>query len=368
MIQLAIALFLSPGALPGALLQESESSAGPPASDRIRIEARIDELTQPVVDSKRALSVVVGVLQPDGSRYFRCFGRVKPDGEGKPDENSVYEIGSITKVFTGLLLADAIEDGLVELEDPIKRFLPEEVVIPEDEPPVLLWHLVTHTSGLQRMPGNRPLDPTNPFAKYDDEALYEFLEDYVLDSDPGDRYAYSNLATGLLGHLIARTRTAGNFDALLVDRICKPLQLEDTRAVTPDEWIPRLAAPSGPRNTPRTSWDFDVLAGCGAVRSTAADMLRFAEYQLGRENPRSKAISRSHQMLHRFGEKPSGVAYGWHIQPDGTTLFHNGGTGGYASMMAIDVPGRRAVIVLSSSADRIVDQIGNQVMEVMKGD
>src|SRR5262249_20556032 len=151
-------------------------------------------------------------------------GRLAEDNDRHPDEDTIFEIGSITKVFTGLLLAEMVERGLVKLDDPIQKYLP--VPVPQE---ITLLHLATHTSGLPcDPPGWKPRNNNNPFADYGTKELYAFLSSWRLEREIGTRYSYSNLGMGLLGHLLS-LRVNMSFEDLVTRRICDPLGMDDTR-------------------------------------------------------------------------------------------------------------------------------------------
>ncbi len=253
----------------------------------------------------------------------------------------------------------------MSLDDPIASLLPDTLALPAEEPPLHLRHLVTHTSGLPRIPdGFRPANPQNPYADYDVPKLYSYLEGYVLNSPPGERYAYSNLGVGLLGHLLCRARALPNYEELLVSRVCRPLGLSDTRVVPEDAARARLAAASGPNNVPLCAWDLDALAGAGAIRSTTGDLLRFAAAEIDPDaTPLRRALRRSHERLFSLGADGSAVAYGWHVGKGGRTLWHNGQTGGFHALLLIAPAERAAVAILASSASGKIDEIGTKILK-----
>ncbi|MBI4881230.1 MAG: beta-lactamase family protein [Planctomycetes bacterium] len=343
----------------GVLPASPQEEAAPRA-----LEELIDSLAAPLIEQREALGLVVGVLQ-NGEESVHGYGRVTHDGDSAPDGATLYEIGSITKVFTGLLLADAVEEGLVGLDDPIARHLPDTLRLPAEEPPVLLRHLVTHTSGLPRIPdGFRPENPQDPYAGFGVAELYSYLEGYVLDAPPGERYAYSNLGFGLLGHVLCQARALPDYEQLLLSRVCRPLGLNDTRVALNDSMRARFAAASGPNSRPLTPWNFDALAGCGAIRSTVRDLLLFAALQLDPDRtPLARAIRRSHERLFSLAADGSAVAYGWHVGEGGRTLGHNGQTGGFHALLLIAPAERAAVAILASSTSGKIDEIGVQILK-----
>ena len=179
-------------------------SASPTDSDIREILAnRIDR-------QKQSVGIVIGVIDANGRRIV-SHGSLEKDDKRPLDGDTVFEIGSITKVFTALLLTEMAQKGEVRLDDPIAKYLPATVKVPErGGRQISLVDLATHTSGLPRMPANfRPKDPANPYADYTDEQLYSFLSSYDLIRDVGLKFEYSNLGFGLLGQGLAQRAGTG---------------------------------------------------------------------------------------------------------------------------------------------------------------
>ncbi len=161
---------------------------------------------QPVIDAGLVPGAVVGIYEGGQATVF-SFGQLSEKSPSAPDGDTVFEIGSISKVFTGILLADAIERGKVKLDDPLSEHLPEGVESPRhDGDEILLWHLSTHTSGLPRIPTNMDANSDNPCKAYDTKTLWEFVGHVRPATKPGQNYAYSNLGAGLLGTLRTERR------------------------------------------------------------------------------------------------------------------------------------------------------------------
>src|SRR5215467_7311064 len=195
-----------------------------PGNDEIReiLVKRIDQ-------QKQAVGIVVGVIEPTGRRVV-AYGNLA-NGDPRPlDGDTIFEIGSISKVFTSLLLADMVRRKEVSLDDPAARYLPEHVRMPErNGKSITLLDLSTHTSGLPCVAGNpKPKDPANLYAGYTVNDLYEFLSSYTLQRDPGSEFEYSNLGAGLLGHLLAYC-AGTDYESLIRMRITAPLGMPDTR-------------------------------------------------------------------------------------------------------------------------------------------
>src|ERR1700733_12200103 len=190
----------------------------------------------------QSVGIVVGVIDR-GERRVITYGHLEK-GDTRPlNGDTIFEIGSETKVFTSLLLADMVQRGEVALGDPVAKYLPTGTKMPErNGRSITFVDLATHTSGLPRLPANMsPKDPANPYADYSVEQLYQFLATYQLTRDIGSEYEYSNLGGGLLGHVLA-LRARMTYEALVESRICTPLEMNSTRISLSPEMKSRLAA------------------------------------------------------------------------------------------------------------------------------
>ena len=322
------------------------SAQEPPAIDAITRGALTSR-----VDGRHTVGIEVGLATPDG-RAFAAHGSVAAGG-AEPSRDTVFEIGSITKVFTALLLADMVERQEVALDDPVSKYLPPSVTVPgRDGRAITLADLTTHTSGLPRIPSN--MDATsldNPYAGYDTAKLYAFLSTCQLPRVPGTQWEYSNLGAGLLG--VALTRRAGmSYEELVKTRILDPLGMKSTAITLTAETRRRLATPHDEGLTPVSLWDLNALAGAGALRSTAEDLLTFAAANAGLiETPLRKAMERM-RTFRRPGRTPQvEQAMGWIvIKPTGSEIFmHDGGTHGFRSSIVVDPTNRRAAVAWANA-------------------
>src|SRR5262249_23511305 len=230
-------------------------------------------LIKRVDQQKQAVGIVVGVIEPAGRRVVP-YGNLANGDPRTLDGDTIFEIGSVSKVFTSLLLADMVSRKEVALDDPAAKYLPEHVKMPERSgKSITLLDLSTHSSGLPRLPNNlRPKDPRNPYAGYSVDDLYQFLSGYSLPRDPGSEFEYSNLGGGLLGHVLA-CRAGTDYESLIGIRITRPLSMPDTRITLSSSMKKRMATGHNALLAPVLNWDFPSLAGAGALRSTANDML-----------------------------------------------------------------------------------------------
>ena len=331
-----------------------------PGDDEIRqiLVNRIDE-------QKRSVGIVVGVVEREGRRVV-AHGQLATDDPTNVDADTVYEIGSITKVFTAILLADLVGEGAFELETPVQRLLGEDVTVPtRNGTEITLEHLSSHSSGLPRLPDNmRPANAANPYADYTVAQLYEFLSSYELERDIGAEVEYSNLATGLLGHALAVSQET-DYEALVSERLLEPLGMSDTSTTLAESQQERLAIGHSVQLRPVANWDLPTLAGAGALRSTVNDMLTFVEANLGlHESPLQVAMAETHAPRRDFPGPDMQIGLGWVIRGGhGRELhWHNGGTGGYRSFLGFDLESKTGVVVLSNSGDS-VDDLGFHLLD-----
>ena len=338
-----------------------------PAAD---LADQVDKLAEPYIESDTIVGMTVGIIKGDQT-LVRGYGHVSTDDSAVPDGKTIYEIGSVSKVFTSLLLADAMVDGRVSLVTPVQDLLPEGVTLKQRDErlPIRLWHLSTHTSGLPRLPDNMtPADPNNPYAEYDRKKLIEFLGSYEPRKRPLEEMAYSNLGLGLLGELLAMDRDT-DYESLIVDRISKPLGMNDTKITLTDAEKKRLAAPHIEGGAPGFAWDLNAMAGAGALRSDVDDMLKFARAQL---HPPKSPLGSAIDIAWTVQQKPIAkddftVGLGWNIARDGSTRWHNGQTGGFHSAVFINRKLDAAVVILTNTATMEVDVLAEQLMRMLAG-
>lgn len=360
--------------LSAALLTASATSVfaagvGPAPAQEDALHTLVSQQVVPLVDAQIIPGCVVGVWR-DGERRFFGFGGIHADGSGPaPDENTLYEIGSITKVFTAVLLAEMAQSGEVALDTPIAELFPPGRRAPQrGEEPILLWHLAAHASGLPGMPGNmQPINADDPYEGYTLELMYDFLDGVRPARAPGAGYEYSNLGSGLLGRLL-EAKAGMPWHELTADRIFEPLGMSDSVVLADDAIEARIARPSAEGLMSSRWGGLDALAPCGAIVSSAADVLRFAAENIepsAPDGPLARALAASHEP--RFTDPATGqvVALGWHLAGDGETLWHNGMTGGYSSMLLVNKAARTAVVVLSNGAAFATTDAGDRIMRAL---
>jgi CubicO group peptidase (beta-lactamase class C family) len=277
-------------------------------------DAEIKTLLKDCIDGdKLGVGLVVGMVDSNGTRVM-SYGKVD-NGSTNQEINgdTLFEIGSITKVFTRLLLYDMISRGEMHMDDPVQNYLPASVRMPTwHGKQITLWDLVTHTSGLPREM-NRPCNV---------EQLYAFLASLKLRREPGEQFEYSNIGFGLLGHVIA-LKAGQDYETLVRERICRPLHMDSTAITLTPALKARRAVGHTPANRSASYIGLQGLPGYGALFSTANDMLKLASAKQG--------FTPCQQML--FVKRAAN---------------HNGGTYGFSTMLAFEFKPRRALVVLSN--------------------
>jgi D-alanyl-D-alanine-carboxypeptidase/D-alanyl-D-alanine-endopeptidase len=353
------------------LLTTSPSVQSPSSSDRA-----IHSMLQELVKNHGIRGIVVGLVDQAGTRRVFAYGNPGPNALPLAGD-SVFEIGSMTKVFTGILLADMVQRGDVELATPVADLLPPHVRVPSRNGKVItLFDLTTHFSGLPFLPTNLAAGDRGPFGDYTVSHLYEFLSRYELQRDPGDTFEYSNVAVGLLGHALS-LRAGTTYEALVSDRILRRLGMAHT-AVTFTPWMKdHLVQGHNRAGKPVASWDFGALPGMGGLRSTMNDMLTFAAASLSQERTDLKLAMRdSHRGLRPTGEVPAypgmrsafrqgRVGFNWFISRPGERriTWTVGLTGGCSSFLGLDMEARRAVVVLTNTGLNNVDYVGFHLLD-----
>lgn len=305
-------------------------------------------------------AMVIGLIDEHGSRVFS--GGKLGNGSGKEvDGDTIFEIGSVTKVFTALLLLDSVRRDEVKLNDPVAQYLPKRVKVPSFEgKQITLQNLAAQDSGLPWHPDNltKVKEPTlvelrDAANAYTVEDLYRFLSEYRLANSPGTTFQYSNAGMALLGHAI-ELKTGSDYESLVVDRICQPLAMHSTRITLIDDQKTRLARGHWADGTPGENVKFQAQKPAGSLLSTGNDLLKFLEANLGFGDSHLTPIMKQSLVIRhtdhvRFGK----TAMPWFDErmynPPGTEILAHGGGGyGYLAFIGLEKRQRRGVVVLTS--------------------
>jgi CubicO group peptidase (beta-lactamase class C family) len=307
---------------------------------------------------EKRFGIVVGIINQEGSKIL-SYGKLSKDGP-EVDGDTVFELCSVTKVFTAILLADMVERGEVGLNDPIDKYLPESVKIPTwNGKKITLLHLATHTSGLPNTPKiSSPRENKPGYVDYSVDQLYDFLSNYTLTREIGSKYQYSNLGMGLLGHVLS-LRAGKPYRALIIERICQPLGMKSSRFKLSTALRSRLAQGHYlDGQVPHKHQIPPLLSGAGGLRSTANDMLKFLAANIGLlKPPLYTAMQKTHagQKSIKGDELTIGLAWFVIREDDLHILLHGGERPGYRSFIGFDLQKKTGVVVLSNSAQIIMD-------------
>jgi CubicO group peptidase (beta-lactamase class C family) len=352
----------------GALLLAGLLSACTPPERHFPAEPELTALLETRVRERRAVGIAVGVLEADGSATMAFAGSAGV-GARPLGRRSGFEIGSITKTFTGVLLAEMVRAGEVRYDDPVSRYLPGGVRVPSLKGrEITLLDLATHHSGLPGVPDNMtPADPYNPYADYSVAQMYAFLSGFTPEREAGAAYQYSNIGFGLLGHALSRAAGSG-YDELVRERILGPLRMDGTAIGLRGELMVKGHDKQG-EIVPY--WDLPTLAGAGAFRSNLDDLMRFLAASL--RAPKTE-LERSIRATHtaqrtvtdttanRIGISAMGI--GWQIRSRGgsSVVWKDGGTAGFQTFIGFD-PERRIGVVVLSNTNIEVDDIGFHLLD-----
>lgn len=304
------------------------------------------------IDSQYSVGTMVVFFENGKEEYF-SYGFTNTTDNKPVTPKSVFEIGSVTKTFTSLLLADLVVKGKVKLTDPVQMYLPDSVHIPVfNEKRITFADLASHTSGLPRTPDNfKPRDWSNPFIDYEVRDMYNFLNQYKLKRDVG-QYEYSNLGVALLAHTL--TLISGkSYEKMLSEIICKPLNMNETG--TSNESVYLTSPHLGTK--PISHWDMDVFTGAGAIRSNAEDLLKYIKAEMGISPTKLEvAMKLTQRPLHDVMPNIK-VGLGWQILTSNNDeiIMHGGATGGYRTSISFSKKKKKAIIILNNSGQSTDD-------------
>ena len=347
-----------------------------------KITDKLKETIQSLVNNNKTnAAIVVGLVDPNGTQFYG-YGNMSNANPITVDKDTIFAIGSITKVFTTILLADMVNSGLVNLDDPIEKYFPPSVKAPTyNGQKITLENLATHTSGLPEFPGSHCVSNFNGTddedsiqarlffiecdKNYTFDQLYQDLSNTTLTSEPGLKFEYSTFGISLLGHILA-LKSGISYDRLLEEKILNVLGMNSTSIVLSDAQKSRLAI--GHLNGQELPfWNTSrPIAPAGGLHSSVADMLKFASANLGLIDTKiNTAMKESHIIIHdsRLGKAFSNnytayVSLGWIIATDfGIQIVeHNGETAdGYNSFIALNTSKERGIVIIASASSIDID-------------
>lgn len=284
------------------------------------------------------------------------------------DDRTRFQIGSITKTFTGTLLAQMVLAGEVKLDDPIQKYLPAGVRAPSYQgTPITLLSLAEQNSGLPRLQSNLDLSPetlSNPYASYTTGMLYDALNRLKLARKPGTQYEYSNFGVTLLGQVLANAAHSTYAD-LLEERVLRPLGMNDTVVVGSVSSRANLVAGFAVDGSPAVPWDFGTLGSAGAIESDLHDMTIYLRANMAApDGVLGKAMELAQEPHWTYEENgmPNKIGLLWMTSPISGDTWHNGETGGYHADISFNKSAGVGVVLLTNTARMIVDQIAAHIL------
>ena len=352
------------------LLASAKWAAASPPTPILADEAIRQMLSTRVDVQKQATGIVVGVIDSKGPHII-SYGTMGLNDKRSVNGDTVFDIGSITKVFTALLLADMAQRGELRLDDPAAKYLDaKRVKVPERAgKQITLADLATHTAGLPLRPTNLvSKNPNDKYRGYTADLMYECLSSFALPTDIGTKYEYSNLGYGLLGHVLEK-RMGATYSELVESRITQPLEMKDTRIDPTPAMKSRMAVGYNHELTPiPNEWRFGVLQSAGAFSSTANDLLKFLAAFLGyKQVPLLPAMRSMLDIRRPGGMQPSTqIALAWNVYIDGgqEVVWKNGSVGGYRSFIGFDPKVRIGVVALANAQTAVgADDIGLHLLD-----
>ncbi|MGN6415867.1 MAG: serine hydrolase [Pseudobacter sp.] len=337
---------------------------------KTELDKEVDSIAMTYISTAGTVGMSIGVLK-DGKEYFYDYGEASKTLHEIPDANTIFELGSITKTFTATIVACAIGEKKIKLDDPVNKYLPDSIPpLQFNNRMVTFKDLLNHTAAFPRMPSDyqdEKMDE-NGITIYPVDKFFSFLKNLKLTREPGLKHEYSNAGFSLASTIMQRMYNM-SYEELVNKFIAQPLGMRDTRV-----WIrPQDSAHYAKGYREDGSLHFyrnlpPFYQGAGGLRSTASDMLKYAAAQWGTSDKKlNKAIRLTHDTTFRDNKFSLGMAWIYVKNGDRQMMFHNGATGGFRSYLGVDPEKKVAVIILVNAAVG-VDQQGSTMMRYLTKD
>jgi CubicO group peptidase (beta-lactamase class C family) len=342
--------------------KESKAKAASNNPLETDLDKIVDSVARTYIDKENTAGMSIGVIR-DGKTYFYHYGEMDKSAKKMADNNTFYEIGSITKTFTGILLAHAVLEKKIDLETDIRKYLLEEYPnLQFKNNPILIKHLANHTSGIISFPSldimtQKGYDAKNPYKHYTSNMVLAYLHKVKLDTVPGFKSNYSNFATGLLGIILEKTYKMSYAD-LVKKYITNPLSMKATKIVLNEEEEKIFAKPYTENGNLTSHWDITGLGAAGAIRSNIVDMLQYAKANMSASD---EAMALSQKPTFKQGAmSETGLYWQLNINKKGQLItWHNGGTGGFSTFCGFIKEKNIAVVILANSENNVTQTAMN---------
>lgn len=350
------------------------------AQDRANLQKQIDKIIH--YDTEIKLSetpgFIIGVKYQDSIFYFG-YGSISKDSKQVPDENTIFEIGGLTKTFTSSLVSILVDEGKMNFETPLNDYL-SAAEKNEETQQITIDQLLTHTSRLPRMPlefGVKEIEENNPYAHYTKQDLMEFYKEYIplepkkkrkRKKKNKDNYSYSHLNYALAEVAIESSQNT-SFDKLLTDKILAPINLTDTRIELSENQKKRLATGYTTSGQSTPPWTFQSFKASEGLKSTAKDLIKYAEVHMGESHSRlTKAFYATHEGRKATARnKKVESARGWHVispKKYHDIILHTGNTNGHRSYLAFVKESETAVVILTNSEHNLYN-LGYYILRML---
>jgi CubicO group peptidase (beta-lactamase class C family) len=329
-------------------------------------DKKVDSIVKNYMTNGANCGLSIAIYHDKKLSYYN-YGETKRGSKVLPGKNTIYEIGSVSKVFAGILLAQAVKDKKVSLNDDIRKYLPSDYKnLSYKGKPIELIHLANHTSRIPRLPADidkQPgYDPLNPYKHYKNDLIYAYLRGVVIDTFPGTKSEYSNLGMSVLGMILEKVYEK-SFDELTQEYISKPLGLSSTKMLLSDEEKKRFVQGYAMEGNETPHWDLGDMAAAGGLRSTPEDMIHFVKANLEEAN---EALKLSHSPTFNDGRNQTGLAWQVIITKKGNEMiWHNGGTFGFSAFASFIKSKGLGVAILSNSGNP-VDPIALGILKLLQ--
>lgn len=348
---------------------------------------KIEEIIENHVKSGKSTGISVGLIQKKEVQTFN-YGEIAKKSNIKPTTDTVFEIGSMTKTFTAILSVQLQNEGVLSLDEPITKFLPELQNSIFDKNNITVHHLLTHTSGISEFSLKIFISQMLSIIstgksrvteyEYDTKRFLNYLSTLKLKNSPGSTWMYSNLGFGLVGKILERI-TGNSYEALVKNRICKVLDMNDTGIDVFESHKNRLAAGYSFRNKHTDYWNVPAIEAAASLRSTTSDMIKFLKANLGLNHTELSSVfeycqnaktSSKIPLSMKFFTKSVGISLsrfrlGWFVFPhdNRTILGHDGGTQGFSSFMCMDLEHQSAAVILTNRSFKPVHKLGLTLLQ-----
>ena len=327
--------------------------------DNKELEKVLDSEVKKLTRNDLSYGLVIGVYK-NGKSFIKGYGTVSKESTTVPDPSTVFQIASVSKLFTTSLLQILSDEGIVKMDDTLGDLIGDSMSLSPAAQRVTLKQLATHTSGFPRVPKSLGLNATklagkenlmqNPYSHLGPEYIFDYLKTTMDKREPG-RFEYSNFGMGLLGHVLEIV-TKKNFEPLVSEMLLAPLDMRNTAVTLTPQMKENLAQGYTADGVPSPLWTFSALAGAGAFNSNVEDMMKFVRANIENGSLMSQTLKKTHAP--QFG---GDTGIGW-MQPtildrffgNRAVVWHNGMVGGYASYVSVDTKAKTGIVILSNKA------------------